>query len=240
MNAETPEVACVICARNEEHSIRRVVEGARLHVDEVMVMDGHSGDATRSIAKEAGATVHLDPGLGKGSGIRRSFTLTDAQILVFIDADGSHDPNDIPRLVEPVARRELDLCVGSRFSGGSDELSVSLPQLVRTIGNISMNIAINWRWKTELTDTLNGFRAGRRDALLAADLRENRHTIELEMIMKMLRAGFRVGNVSSHEYRREYGHSHINVWLEWPRFVWCVAANLFQRGSQPSRGTSEP
>jgi len=164
-------------------------------------------------------------------------TLTDAEVVVFIDADGSHSPKDIPSLVEPILNGHLDLCVGSRFSGGSDELSVNLPQLIRTIGNISMNIAINKRWGTELTDTLNGFRAGRRQALLAIDLQQNRHTIEQEMIMKMLRAGYKVGNVASHEYARAHGESHINPWREWPWFVWCLAAELVRPKVYSNRET---
>ena len=68
--------------------------------------------------------------------------------------------------------------MGSRFAGGSDELSVNIGQLVRTIGNVSMNIAINKRWKTALTDTLNGFRAVACEPARAIGLREHRHTIE--------------------------------------------------------------
>ena len=112
-----------------------------------------------------------------------------------MDADGSHDPDDIPRLVEPVADGTADLCVGSRFTGGSEELSITFGQLIRTIGNIAMNVAINERWGVQLTDTLNGFRAGRRTALQSVGLRANIHTIEQEMVMKMLLAGYRVVNV---------------------------------------------
>lgn len=143
-----------------------------------------------------------------------------------MDADGSHDPADIPKLVLPVVQDEADLCVGSRFTGGSEELSVNFSQLIRTIGNILMNIAINKRWGTNLTDTLNGFRAVRRQAVLKAGLKENKHTIEQEMVMKLLRYGYQVSNKPTHEYRRKFGESHINIWREWPIFVWCVIINL--------------
>lgn len=219
-------IAAVICAKNEERSIAAVVRGARAHVQEVLVLDGHSSDATVEAAAAAGATVHLDPGRGKGSAVRRSLELTDADIVVFLDADGSHDPDDIRRLLQPLLAGELDLCVGSRFTGGSEELSISLGQLIRTIGNISMNIVINKRWGTRLTDTLNGFRAVRRRLALDAGLTEDRHTIEQEMVMKMLRRGFRVGNTPTHEFARRHGQSHIRVWREWPRFVWCVLINV--------------
>lgn len=221
-------VTCVILAKDEEKTISEVVKRAAEFVDEVVVMDGNSKDETAAFARSAGAIVHIDSGRGKGSAIRQSLELIDSDILVFMDADGSHDPEDISKLVSPILNDETDLCVGSRFTGGSEELSINFGQLFRTIGNISMNIAINKRWNIELTDTLNGFRAVRRQAALSLGLKENRHTIEQEMIMKMLRHGYRVKNVPTHEHKRKFGRSHINIWREWPIFVWCVIENLIQ------------
>ena len=218
----TWRVATVILAKNEERTIREAVLESAGYCHEVVVMDGHSADGTAAEAASAGATVHTDPGKGKGSAIRRSLELVKADAIVFMDADGSHDPADIPVLVHPIVAGQAELCVGSRFAGGSDELSVSMGQLIRTIGNISMNIAINSRWRTRLTDTLNGFRAVCPSAALAIGLKEDIHTIEQEMVMKMLRHGFRVQNVPTHEYARKFGESHINIWSEWPKFVWCV------------------
>ena len=222
-------VAVVILARNEERTIGRAVRGAAGGAHEVIVLDGCSTDQTAAVAHEAGAEVLRDPGRGKGSAIRMAIDRLEADVLVFMDADGSHDPHDIPRLAMPVARGEVDLCVGSRFAGGSDELSATLPQLVRTLGNIALNVAINLRWGSSLTDTLNGFRAVRRRAAASVGLREDRHTIEQEVVMKMLRHGYRVANVPSHEFARQHGTSHINIWREWPRFVLCVARNLVRR-----------
>lgn len=226
-------VAVVIPARNEERTIADAVAKASRFAREVVVMDGHSSDQTAERARKAGARVVLDPGRGKGSALRASLELVEADVIVFMDADGSHNPADIPKLALRVVKGEVDLCVGSRFSGGSDELSVSLGQLIRTIGNISMNVAINLRWNVQLTDTLNGFRAVRRTAALAVGLREDRHTIEQEMVMKMLRYRYRVANAPAHEYSRQYGKSHINIWREWPKFAWCVVVNLLPR----DRGT---
>jgi dolichol-phosphate mannosyltransferase len=222
-------VVVVIPARNEVRTISDLVTRARPFCHEVVVADGHSSDGTAEAARAAGARVMTDPGTGKGGALRMCIDTINADVLVFMDADGSHDPADVPRLVQPVVDDEADIVVGSRFTGGSDELSVNVGQLVRTIGNIAMNIAINRRWKIELTDTLNGYRAVRRSALLRVGLREHRHTIEQEMIMKALRYGFRVRNVATHEYPRAYGTSHINIWKEWPLFVWCVFANLVPR-----------
>ncbi len=222
-------VGVVILARNEENTIAQAVEGAARYAHCVYVMDGHSTDKTAEIATANGAMVVQDEGRGKGAAIRQSLNIIPADVVVFMDADGSHDPLDIPRLALPVTRQETDLCVGSRFSGGSDELSVSFGQLIRTIGNILMNIAINKRWSVELTDTLNGFRAIRRTAALSIGLVAKRHTIEQEMVMKMLRYGYRVSNVPTHEFPRLFGESHIKIGKEWPIFVWCVVVNIARR-----------
>ena len=234
-------VVTVILAKDEEMSISEAVSGARQHCAKVVVMDGHSSDLTVEKAKAAGAEVHPDPGRGKGAAIRASLSLVEEPVVVFMDADGSHDPADIPRLAAPIESGEVDLCVGSRFTGGSEELSITVGQLIRTIGNISMNIAINKRWRVELTDTLNGFRAIRRVAALEVDLQEDIHTIEQEMVMKMLRAGYTVMNIPTHEYSREHGESHIKIWRQWPRFVWCVVRHVaaFNRPSSDPPRTSK-
>jgi dolichol-phosphate mannosyltransferase len=226
-------VCVVIPARNEEKTIAEAVRLAMQYSSEVIVMDGRSSDSTQDAARDAGANVFTDPGLGKGSAIRDSLTRSNADVLVFMDADGSHDAADIPRLAGTILSDQADLCVGCRFSGGSEELSVSAGQLVRTIGNIAMNIAINHRWKVQLSDTLNGFRAVRRVAALEVGLTENRHTVEQEMVMKFLRHGYRVMNIPTHEYPREFGESHIRIWREWPMFVWCVVKNVAARDLAP-------
>jgi len=203
-----------------------------------VTLDGRSRDATAENARKAGARVFADSGLGKGSAIRESLSHSQADVIVFMDADGSHDPADIPRLAGVILSGEADLCVGCRFSGGSEELSVSTGQLIRTVGNIAMNIAINRRWNVQLSDTLNGFRAVRRSAALQVELTEDRHTIEQEMVMKFLRNGYRVVNIPAHEYPREFGTSHIRIWREWPMFVWCVITNVATRDVSETRALS--
>jgi glycosyltransferase involved in cell wall biosynthesis len=225
----------VILARNEERTIGRIVREVAPFADEVVVMDGNSTDRTASEARAAGAVVHADPGLGKGSAVRASFSLARGEVIVLMDADGSHDSRDIPRLAAPIQSDEADVVVGSRFAGGSDEIALDFAQLIRTIGNISMNIAINKRFGVGLTDTLNGFKAISKRVALRLPLKENRHTIEQELVIQALRHGYRVINVATHEYAREFGGSTINIWREWPIFIWCLFENLIQPRVQPSQ-----
>ncbi|MCW8984041.1 MAG: glycosyltransferase family 2 protein [Thermoanaerobaculales bacterium] len=226
-------LSVIVPVYNEVRTIEKILERIRA-VDvekEIVIVDDFSTDGTRDVLKEIEKAPDVrvfyhDRNRGKGAAIRASLSLVEEPVVVFMDADGSHDPADIPRLAAPIVDGAVDLCVGSRFTGGSEELSITIGQLIRTIGNISMNIAINRRWRVELTDTLNGFRAVRREAALEVGLSEDIHTIEQEMVMKMLLAGHRVMNIPTHEYSRQHGESHIRIWRQWPRFVWCVIKHL--------------
>ncbi|MBI3909406.1 MAG: glycosyltransferase family 2 protein [Armatimonadetes bacterium] len=219
-------VSLVIPTLNEEATIADVIAAAAPHVDEVLVVDGHSRDTTREIAATAGARVCVQPGKGKGDAIRYALTQARGEVVVFMDADGSHEPSDIPRLVAPALAGDADLVVGCRMTGGSDELHGDIPKFLRLIGSEIITIVINYRWRVQLTDVQNGFRALRRDIGLRLGLRENNFAIEEEMVMKALRQGYRVRNVSSHEYERRHGQSRIVLRREWFSFVWCVLKHI--------------
>jgi dolichol-phosphate mannosyltransferase len=205
---------------------REIIEAVRPHATEILVVDGHSADRTREIAAENGARVVLDGDRGKGEAMRRSFAAARHEILVFIDADGSHDPNDIPQLVAPIRRGDAELVIASRTRGGSDELHGTAEQLLRYVGSQLIMLAINYRWRVRLTDSQNGFRALRRDVALALDLKSDLTTIEQEMLMRALKRGCRVVEVPSHEYERRWGVSKVRVWRLWWAYLWSLARNI--------------
>ncbi len=220
-------VCGVIMARNEEFNIADMIRATKPFVDDIYVVDGHSTDRTREIAEAEGARVLMDNGKGKGDGTRTAIKHIDSDILVFIDADGSHDPQDIPRLVAPIKEDRADLVVGSRGRGGSDELHGDVQKLLRMIGSDIVLIAINTRWKTHLTDSQNGFRAIRTKVARDLNLKENIATIEQEMTMKCLKKGYRVDEISAHEYARRHGTSTIQLRKVWLRWIWSAFKNLF-------------
>ena len=198
----------------------------RPHADEMLVVDGHSRDRTPHIAASLGARVIVDGGLGKGQALRMAIEAATTGSLVFIDADGSHEPADIPKLVEPIRRGRADLVIASRGKGGSDELHGTLEQLVRYVGSQLIMLAINYRWNVHLTDSQNGFRAIRTDVAQRLGLTSNITTIEQEMLMKALKHGCRVVEVASHEYERRWGVSKVVVWKLWFAYLWSFARNL--------------
>jgi len=156
----------------------------------------------------------------------RSFAEARCEILVFIDADGSHDPSDIPQLVAPIRHGQAELVIASRTRGGSDELHGTAEQLLRYVGSQLIMLAINYRWSVRLTDSQNGFRALRRDVALALRLKSDLTTIEQEMLMRALKLGCRVVEVPSHEYERRWGVSKVRVWRLWWAYLWSLARNI--------------
>jgi glycosyltransferase involved in cell wall biosynthesis len=219
-------VTVVIPTKDEEGLVGEIVDTVRPHADEVLVVDGHSRDRTRDIAAAHGARVIKDRGFGKGDALRLALQESSGEIVVFIDADGSHDPADIPKLVAPIRAGQADLVIGSRGKGGSDELHGTLEQFIRYVGSQIIMLAINYRWGVRLTDSQNGFRAIRRDVGLKLGLTSNLTTIEQEMLMKALKQGYRVGEIASHEYERRWGTSKVVVWKLWFAYVWSFLRNL--------------
>jgi dolichol-phosphate mannosyltransferase len=211
-------ISAVILALDEEATIGSVVEKAIPRADEVLVVDGHSSDHTRQVAETAGARVVSDHGRGKGDGYRTGLSEAAGEAVVFLDADGSHDPADIPRLVGPILNDELDMVIASRWRGGSDDVHPNLTHFIRDMGGNLLSMAISWRFKTEITDCLNGFRAVRREPALSLGLNADDFDIEHEMVMKALKRGLRVGEVGSHEYARAGGVSKLPTFKKAHKF----------------------
>ncbi len=220
------KITIAVIAKNEAPTIAEVVRAVLPLADETLVIDGHSTDETREISRSLKARVILDDGHGKGDGIRKAIEAAAGDVLVFIDADCSHDPADIPAIVAPILAGDAELVVGSRWTGGSDELFGNLGKFIRSTGSSIITLAIDYRWRVKLTDSQNGFRAISTKAARAITLEEDIFTIEQEMIMKMLKAGFRVSEVPTHEYGRKMGDSQIVVWRVWYKYVWCLIKNL--------------
>ncbi len=221
------DVSVVIAAKQEAPSLGGVIERTRRYASEILVVVGASTDGTDDVAAECGACVLRDGGRGKGEAIRRAIPRIKAPVTVLLDADGSHDPEDIPLLVEPILAGTADHVVASRLRGGSSELHGGFDEFLRLAGSSFITACINWRFACQLSDSQNGFRAVRTSVLQQLNLRENTTTIEQEMTMKTLRHGWRMAEVPSHEHPRSHGASHIRVWRDAPRYGVSLVKGLF-------------
>ncbi len=227
MNKAESKISIVIPTLDEEDTIAEIIEGCKPYGDEILVVDGHSRDRTREVAENLGVKVILDNKKGKGEALRHVVNFVNGNIIVFIDADGSHDPKDIPKLVEPIIKDEADHVSGSRLIGGSSELHGGFDECFRLMGSSFITACINWRFKVKLSESQNGFRAIKTDIIKQLGLEENITTIEQEMIMKTLKNGFRMAEVPSHEYERKKGYSKISLRKVWFRYVYTLVKYLF-------------
>jgi cellulose synthase/poly-beta-1,6-N-acetylglucosamine synthase-like glycosyltransferase len=111
------DVSAVIAARQEAPSIADVVSRTRRYAGEVFVVDGHSTDGTPELAPRCGASVLADGGRGKGDAIRRAIPHIRTPVTVFLDADGSHDPEWRRPVRDPFCTSEVRLNAGRHASG---------------------------------------------------------------------------------------------------------------------------
>lgn len=220
------KISIIIPAKNEEKGIGLVIKAVKPYAWEILVVDGHSHDRTREVAKREGARVVLDNKRGQGDGIRVGIKKASGEVLVFFDADGSHEAKDIPKLIKSILNHGADLVIGSRIKGGSDEFYAQPDSFIRQIGSDLVALVINLRFKTQLTDILNGFRAIRREVALDLNLQANDFDVVQEMVMKAAKKGYRILEVATHEYERKWGKSKLPTTKGW-KFIWRLIKELF-------------
>src|SRR6266508_6021098 len=154
-------VSVVIPAMNEGATIGRVVRAVREHCPdaEVIVVDDASTDSTADEAAAAGARVIRRPyNIGNGAAVKTGVRAATGDVVVVIDADGQHDPADIPRLLQYIDR--YDMVIATRPDRTSQQ------NAIRWLGNNALNIFGSYLVQMELKDLTSGFRAIRRSVLL--------------------------------------------------------------------------
>jgi len=226
-----PEVTVIIPARNEADTVAAVVGECLHYASYVIVVEGGSSDDTAAVAESVGARIIRDKGLGKGAALKLAAEHVTTPICVFVDADGSHDPIDIPLLVAPIKDGQSDHVTGSRLLGGSDELHGGGDEFLRLAGSAFITYLINRRFGARISDSQNGFRAIRTDLFRRLDVRSRHTTIEMEIIMSTLASGYRLTEVPTHERPRAAGFSKIALSnpLTWLAYGWCLVKGLCQR-----------
>jgi glycosyltransferase involved in cell wall biosynthesis len=199
-------VAVVIPTFNEAESIGSVVaELPREIVDRIIVVDGGSTDGTQEFARSAGADVMA---VGRGYGLA---CLTGAQaadgadIIVFMDGDGADDPAAIAALVAPIRAGDYDFVIASRARGEREPGSMASHQI---LAGLAAGRLTKLLYGVRYTD-MCAFRAIRRDTLLALRMRELTYGWNLEMQMRVARAGLRVLELPVGYRRRIGGQSKV-------------------------------
>jgi len=223
-------VAVVIPALDEERSVARVVSeiprvGDGFAVSEIVVVDNGSSDATAEAARGAGARVVSEPRRGYGRACLAGIAALDGappDVVVFLDADASDDPSEMPLLVARI-RAGDDFVVGSRVLGAAEPGALA-PQA--RYGNRLACFLLRVFYGARFTD-LGPFRAIRYGALRALGMRDTNYGWTVEMQLRAARAGLRSSEVPV-SYRRRVGRSKITgtvrgTILAGAKILWTLA-----------------
>jgi glycosyltransferase involved in cell wall biosynthesis len=205
----TLRAAIVIPALNEEAAIRQLLpEIAPDLATWIIVADNGSTDGTAMAARSFGALVASEPIRGYGRNCLTGFKMAcnlGAEIVVFIDGDGSDDPADLPMMLAPITEGSADLVIGSRVSERSERGAI--PPQAR-LGNWLVSRLIRLLYGVRLSD-IGSFRVLRCSALVELAMSEMTFGWPVEMLVKAAKARHRIVELPIHYRRRSHGHSKV-------------------------------
>ena len=218
------KISIVLPSKNESAAIGQTlaqIQQLQLAHEIIVVNDG-STDQTKQVAESAGAKVLTHPySKGNGAAIKTGARTATGDIIVFMDADGQHDPQDIPRLIEKI-EQGYDLVVGARQKGSQASVG-------RGIANALYNNLATYMTEQKVEDLTSGFRAVRADKFREfLYLLPNGFSYPTTSTMAFFRAGYSVTYVPIHAAKR-IGKSHIQPLKDGVRFFLIIfkIATLF-------------
>jgi glycosyltransferase involved in cell wall biosynthesis len=211
------DVSVIIPAYNESAVIGMVIEKIRTlypHFEVIVVNDG-SKDNTAEMAEKAGAIVYSHPyNIGNGAAIKSGIRIASGEVLVFMDGDGQHNPEDIGRMLEFFP--DCDMVVGARAKG--DQVS-----FFRGIGNKILNRLAGYVAKFQVQDLTSGFRAVKADiAHKLLYLLPNTYSYPTTMTLGVLRSGRSLKYIPVNVQKRKSGESNVSVSRDGVRFFMII------------------
>ncbi len=224
-------LSVIIPVYNEELTIGNIIDRTKLALQqigltfEIIVVDDRSYDRSLEVAKKCGVKLlTLKQHLGKGYVLRAGFAKAKGNIIVTIDSDGSHRPEELKEVLTPLLENKADLVIGSRYMNKKPVAARKL----NAFGVRIFNFLIQLLTRTPTTDSQSGYRAMKRQVLNKQKLYAREYEIESEMLVKTVKAGFRVAEVPISFEQRTYGHSGVDPLWDGSKILYSIVLAHFR------------
>ena len=217
MSLKTMLLSIIIPVYNEELTVGNIIDRVKLVMQqtglkhEIIVVDDCSYDKSLEVAKKYNAKIYtIKQHLGKGYALRAGFAKAKGDIIVTIDSDGSHKPEELLEVLAPVLEDKADLVIGSRYL---NHKSVAARKL-NAFGVKLFNYFIQLLTGVAITDSQSGYRAMKRQVLKNQNLKSGEYEIESEMLVKTAKKNFRITEVPISFEQRTYGRSGVDPMVD--------------------------
>jgi glycosyltransferase involved in cell wall biosynthesis len=227
-------ISVVIPCFNEAKTIRVLVERVRAAPGperEIIIVDDCSRDGTRDllrtqIAPLVDRIIYHDVNRGKGAALRSGFAVATGDVVIPQDADLEYDPQEYPRLLQPIIDGKADVVFGSRFLGSGAHRVLYFWHMV---GNKLLTLLSNMATNLNLTDMETCYKVFRREVLQRITIEENRFGFEPEITAKVARLGVRIYEVGISYSGRTYAEGKKIGWRDGFRALWVILKYKFLR-----------
>ena len=230
------KITILLPCYNEEKGLGKVIDGVPLkklahfgYQTEIIVINNNSTDRTIKIAKKKGVKIVSEKKQGKGNALKTGFRniSSDTDYVVMLDGDNTYKSEEILRLIEPLENGFCDVILGSRLEGKINDCSFSLSH---RLANWFFTFFIRRFYLVNTTDTCTGYFAWKKKVVdeLAPYIKSSGFAIEVEMITKMAKLGYKIYSVPITYDRRE-GHSKLSPILDGIKITWTLFKNLMWR-----------
>ncbi len=224
-------LSIIIPVYNEELTVGNIIDRAKDAAGqigcpyEIIVVNDLSFDRSLEVALHRRVRVYsLRKHLGKGYALRAGFAKARGDIIVTIDSDGSHWPEELHEVLAPVLADRADMVIGSRYMNHKRVEARKLNKFGVRIFNYIIELFTG----VAVTDSQSGYRAMKREVLSCQTLKSGGYEIESEMLVKTVKAGFRVAEVPIRFEQRTYGRSGVDPLVDGSKILLSILTAILR------------
>ena len=230
---EYKSLTVIVPVYNERNTVAEIVRRMRrvempVDVEIIMVNDASwdgTGDILKALEDSTIQVVHHPDNAGKGAAIRTGLSHARGDLVLIQDADLEYDPDDWPRMLNPVLKGKAQVVYGSRFTGERRNM-----MFTHWLGNRFLSLVTNVLYNTTLSDMETCYKLFDRRVLEGMDIRADGFDFEPEVTAKILRRGYRIYEVPVSYAGREYTEGKKITWRDGYRALWTLLRYRFWSG----------